>query len=448
MSNSGWYRNRAAALTILFIMLAGGSAPAMAQESLPSSSEQGATHMDQIDMANPHYQPLIASPEKKPEQMSPFFSDSTFNAELRTYYFNRKNFDDSRNEAWALGGSLAYKSGYLADRLAIGAVAYTSQRLYGPGNRDGTQLLQPGQEGYSVLGQLYGEIKITDQLFAAIGRKEYNTPYINADDSRMTPNTFQGYSLYGKAGGEDDAPAWRYGAGYITKIKEKNSDEFVWMSHVAGANVNRGVYIAGANFKQGAFSIGAINYYSNDIINIFYTEAKYTLPLTDRYQLQLSAQYSDQRSTGDNLLTGNNFSTHQAGVNADLGVGAALLTMAYTNTANGADMQSPWGGYSGYTSVMIEDFFRAGESALMLRASYDFSGDGLEGLSASALRVHGSGVNKPLYNEDETDLDLQWVPKNGALKGFSFRTRYARVNQRGGGDPDINDFRLIVNYDF
>lgn len=420
----------------------------MAQEPLSSSSEQGATRMDEIDMANPRYRPLITFPENEPEQMSPFFRDSTFNAELRTFYLNRKNFDDSHNKAWALGGSLAYKSGYLADRLAVGAVAYTSQRLYGPENRDGTQLLQPGQEGYTVLGQLYGEIKITDQLFAAIGRKEYNTPYINADDSRMSPNTFEGYALYGSSGGQDGAPAWRFGGGYLSKIKERNADDFVWMSSVAGAKVDRGVYIAGVNFKQGAFSIGAINYYSDDILNIFYTEAKYTLPLTDRYQLQLSAQYSSQKSTGDNLLTGNNFSTHQAGVNADLGVGAALLTLAYTKTANGADMQSPWGAYPGYTSVQVEDFFRAGESALMLRAAYDFSGDGLDGVTAYVLRVHGSGVKAPAHNEDETNLNLEWVPKNGALEGFSFLTRYAHVSQRGAGDSDINDFRIIVNYDF
>jgi len=91
---------------------------------------------------------------------------------------------------------------------------------------------------------------------------------------------------------------------------------------------------------------------------------------------------------------------------------------------------------------------RAGESALMLRASYDFSSHGLDGVTAYALRVHGSGVKAPAYNEDETNLNLEWVPKNGALKDFSFRTRYAHVNQRGGGDPDINDFRIIVNYVF
>jgi len=31
---------------------------------------------------------------------------------------------------------------------------------------------------------------------------------------------------------------------------------------------------------------------------------------------------------------------------------------------------------------------------------------------------------------------------------MSFRLRLAHVTQRGGGDPDITDFRLIANYDF
>ena len=35
-------------------------------------------------------------------------------------------------------------------------------------------------------------------------------------------------------------------------------------------------------------------------------------------------------------------------------------------------MQSPWGGYPGYTSVQVEDFNRDGEEAWMLRAAYCF----------------------------------------------------------------------------
>ena len=55
----------------------------------------------------------------------------------------------------------------------------------------------------------------------------------------------------------------------------------------------------------------------------------------------------------------------------------------------------------------------------------------------------------PAFNEDEYDLNLQWVPdKAGPLRGLSFRVRYAEVHQRGGGDPKIKDFRIIVNWDF
>ena len=98
------------------------------------------------------------------------------------------------------------------------------------------------------------------------------------------------------------------------------------MSKVAGASVERGVYVAGANVDGKDFSLGAINYYSNDVINIFYTEGKYALALADGYTLKLAAQYSDQRSTGDDLLTGQSFSTHQWGIKGDMNLGAALLT--------------------------------------------------------------------------------------------------------------------------
>jgi len=430
------------------LLLVGGMTPALGQVQSAGSAEQGATPMDQIDMSNP--QPgntLVPSPAKL-EERSPFIHDSKFSAQLRTFYFDRKKYDDSYSEAWTLGGSITYQSGYLADLFRIGAVAYTSQPLYAPDDRDGTLLLKPGQEGYTVLGQIYGEVKFTDRIFGAIGRKEYNTPYINNFDVRMTPNTFEGVSVYGKAGGTDGAPGWRFGGGYISKIKERNSDEFVWMSRAAGASVDRGVYVAGANFERKDFSIGAINYYSDDIINIFYTEANCALPLAGGYKLNLAAQFSDQQSTGDNLLTGQAFSTHQWGLKADLGLGAALLTLAYTDTADGADMRNPWSGYPGYTSVQAKDFNRAGESAVMLKGSYDFSRHGAEGFSAYALLVHGAGRIAPAYNEDEGDLNLQWTPKTGALRGTSFRLRYADVTQRGGGDPQLKDFRFIVNYNF
>jgi hypothetical protein len=432
----------AAALTLLLA----GLLPAQAV-AVTDSHEQGATPADKADMTNPQPGQALVTEPVAPEKKSPFFDDSRVSAQARTFYLYRDKYDNSNSEAWAIGGSASYISGYAMDLARIGGVAYTSQPLYAPDESDGTLLLKPGQEGYTVLGQLYGEVKFTDRLFGAIGRKEYNTPYINKNDVRMTPNTFEGVTAYGSAGAKG-SPEWKFGGGYITKIKERNSDEFVWMSVDAGATVERGVYAAGVNYKHQDLSIGAWEYYSDDIISIFYTEAIYTRKLGDR-NVKLSAQYTDQQSTGDNLLTGSDFSTSQWGLKADLNLDAAALTLAYTSTDDGDTMRNPWSGHPGYTSVQVQDFYRAGESALLLKAAYDFSRHGLKGASAYALWVHGSGVEAPLYNEDEIDLNLQWTPdKASALRGMSFRLRYAHIMQDGGGDPDIDDFRIIVNYDF
>jgi len=112
----------------------------------------------------------------------------------------------------------------------------------------------------------------------------------------MTPNTFEGYTLQGSYGGKEGAPGFKYGGGYITKIKERNSDEFVSMSRDAGAPVDRGVSVGGGLFSVGRFSIGAIDYYCDDVINIGYAEAKYTLSVTQKLGFLFAAQFTDQRS--------------------------------------------------------------------------------------------------------------------------------------------------------
>lgn len=141
--------------------------------------------------------------------------------------------------------------------------------------RDGTKLLAPGREGYTVLGQLYGKIKPYDRNEARLYRQAYDSPYINKNGGGMTPNTFEGYTLHGAIGDEKNGPALQYAVGYVPKIKERNSDQFVYMSEAAGAKVKRGTVAGGRRFTHGAFAVGAGEYYTPDIMNIFYAEAKH-----------------------------------------------------------------------------------------------------------------------------------------------------------------------------
>ena len=81
----------------------------------------------------------------------------------------------------------------------------------------------------------------------------------------------------------------------------------------------------------------------------------------------------------------------------------------------------------------------------MLRAGYSFKS--VPNLSAYALWVNGSQPADPTQSEqDEYDFNVQWNASSGTFKGFSVRVRYAVVSQEVGG-PDLQDFRLIFNYD-
>jgi hypothetical protein len=299
-----------------------------------------------------------------------------------------------------------------------------------------------------MLGELYGELLFTQDIYMSVGARTYDTPYLNKNDSRMTPNTFLAASVQGLSGeGTQDSPQWRWGGGYFDEIKPRNENQFISMSEAAGAprDLNRGVFAGGLNYKRGDLSLGAVDYYSEDIINIFYTEAKWGMPLSAGAVLRFALQYSNQQSVGDDLLTGSEFSAWQWGGKAEIDMGPVLLTLAATNARGDANMRSPWSGYPGYTSVQVEDFNRAGEDAWMVRAAYDVTQ--VQGLSTYVLYVGGSPPDTGGYGRGESDFNLQYQPKEGALKGWLFRLRYAYVQQNAPDDSNLQDLRVQVYYD-
>jgi hypothetical protein len=404
------------------------------------STEQGQTHLDDSFSTMTHDEWVRETRRKA-------WADTKWTAQLRSYYLGREKYDDTESEAWAIGGSLGFKTGYFRERFSFGATAYGSAPVDAPEDKDGTLLLKPGQEGYAVLGEAYGEMLFTDDVRMTLGARRFETPFINSNDSRMTPNTFLAGVFQGLHGDKDSSRGeWRWGAGYFDKIKERNSDEFVSMSDDAGASIKRGVYAAGVNYTRGELSVGGINYWSSNVINIFYTEAKYAVPIGGNAKFRFAAQLIDQRSVGNDTLTGSEFDAQQYGIKAELAAGGALLTAAYTMAEGDRDLTAPWSGYPGYTSVQVEDFNRVDEDAWLVRAQYTWPKD--LGLSAYVLYVAGSNPDgDTTWGRGETDFNLQWSPPEGALKGLMVRLRYAHVAQDDPGDTDLNDLRLMVYYD-
>src|SRR5437667_9110494 len=257
-------------------------------DSALTSTEQGATTLDEA----------FEFRQWRLEKRRQALKDTKFEFNLRTFYFDRSDFSGAEKQAWAIGGWLGVKTGYFLDHIAFGATVYTSNPIYAPDDRDGTLLLAPGQNGYTVLGEFYAELRIVKDVGITVGAKGYDTPFINRNDTRMTPNRFQaivlqGRTELGKSSSDDnvtadgmglskdgkevavptstpaqEVAAIKYGLGYFYQIKERNDSELVSMSEHAGADVERGVSAAGALYETGKLSIGAIEYHCDDRINI------------------------------------------------------------------------------------------------------------------------------------------------------------------------------------
>jgi outer membrane porin, OprD family len=385
----------------------------------------------------------------KPEldTLPPFFRDTQVGLNLRMYYFDRENHvapPKSDNEAWALGGSLAYQSGWLANLVRVGVEGFGSQKLYAPQDRDGTLLLLPGQESYLALGRAYGEVKY-DAYTATLYRQYIDTPYVNQQDNRMTPNTFEAYRITGKYD-------WvQFGAGYIAQIKPRNANEFISMSEQAGAppGRERGMITGGVRFTPlKALSFGAINYYVPDTWNIFYTEANYTWPLTDKLGLKLQGQFTEQDSVGGDNLIGI-FGTRVGGAQASLSYNNAVLRAAFSVTAKSRNINSPYGTYPGYLSLLEKDFNRAGERAWLVGFSYDLK-DYVRGLSVTFNFARGTdavdpAINSGLPDENEYDITVDYRIEKGPLRGMWVRLRNGYVDFSNGGGSS-NNVRLIINY--
>ena len=364
--------------------------------------------------------------------------------QLRTYYFDQESLTGEPSEAWALGGWAGLRSPWWGDLFQVGVIGYTSQKLYGPDDEDGTKLLAPGQESITVLGEAFGAVRILGQTVTAY-RQLINRPFINPHDSRMLPNTFEAYTVTGSV---DQVS---YTGGYITKKKNRDSESFVWMSNIAGGTGKQeGVVYAGGtwNFAKNGY-VRMDEQYAVDVFNTFYVDGNYPIAIDDKTSLTLGAQYYPQSSVGEAQI--GSFSTYGVGVQADLAHGPLAVQLYYTQTGKGRDTQAPFGTHATYLSLQISDFNTAGEKVWGLGADVDFSSLGLPGLTASAIYASGSdridaSDGSALPDRNETDVRVDYAFGKGTLlEGLVATFRYGWLHQDGSPQTQTQ-LRAILNY--
>ena len=299
----------ALALTLLAAPPSFAGERALEEAPPPSSIEKIKSPLERAYPA-PEIRPsLFPWISEKFETLTPFLADTQLYVRSRTQYMRQDRASGRLSEAWAMGGSVYYRSGWLKDLFAVELEGFTSQPLVAPARREGTRLLaEPGQDGYGVLGVANGVLRYRD-LVLKVFRQKLDLPYLNQQDNRMTPNTFEAAKF------AKDVGDLRFSAGYAWQFKPRNDDGFTTLSHQLGVSQDRGAAFGSALWHVSEdFHVGASGFVVPDVLATVYAETHYEWSLTDQVGLRVDAQFTHQHTPGKELIAGPSFDTWNVGL--------------------------------------------------------------------------------------------------------------------------------------
>lgn len=386
-----------------------------------------------------------------------FFDDATFTLHLRSYLFDMSHNGDNNPAAWALGGWVGYQTGWIGEMLQFGVVGYTSQPLWAPTDRGGSLLLQPDQSEITTLGQAYAALRYEDQVLT-LYRQLVNQPEVNPHDNRMVPNTYEGVSLAGYF------DAVSYYAAYLSRMKTRSSVDFVNMARIAGVDQDEPMYLGGLAFsKDKSFEARTSLYVVPNVLASSYTDGTWRHGETDGNNVSLTGQFMIQSGVGEELMMGPGFESWMTGIMGQAKYGYVSVMAGYTANGSDNDWQSPFGDWPGYTNMVIGLFSRAEEQAVLLGATYDLAGIGVDGLTLGAQVAFDTHVAQDRARWTEYDFSADYslasidtVPH--WLAPLSLQAYYAILDSTNvGPKTDVTDtipvrldsyeFRLIMNYE-
>lgn len=377
----------------------------------------------------------------------PFVEERHNILHLRSYYLDRAVDGERDREDWAGGGWFTVVSDLWEDRIKLGATAFTSQKIYADPDKGDTGLLQPGHNSYSGLGEIYASL-VLDSFVLQAGRYSLSLPYINEADTRMIPQTFEGFSGIVKVNND-----WSIVSGMLTQIKSRTSSGFDPLYDRAGLDGDENISGAGTIYQPEEGTLAGLYYFNApDFMNNTYVELSKRYSFDDSGYIQVGAQYTRQEAIGKEL--GGNFDVDHYGAKLSWKIPEVSFSAAWTYYSNTELLRRPWGSIPGYTSVMVKDFARPGEKAWLVGSTLYFDRWGLPGLDINAKHIRGDtpdcGKNAS-PDQNETDVTVQYKSVAPVLKGFSLRVRNAWIRQSsscGEIQPrDFVDFRIILNYE-
>jgi hypothetical protein len=326
---------------------------------------------------------------------------------LRAGYIHAEDDAGEKTDGSAIGGKLGYISpGWKG--LSAGVTFYTTGELFDDENGD---FFSSENGSYSILGEAYAQGDFGNTMLR-VGRFELETPYVDSDDVRMVPNTFQGVLL-----SNSDITGTTFYLSHLDKWAGWDADIPERFQEINGDD---GLSAVGADYAGiEHLQMQAWYYLVKGFANLLHLEVVYE---GDSFDVGL--QYGSQSDeTNDNSGPDGDV----WGVSASYALADFTLSAAY-NTVSGT-VSDGFGG---------DPFFTSAD---------DHAIGGVEDQKAAALGVEYEGVEGLMVGIFHVDFD-QGADETDYYAVYDFNEQsvleliYTDMNEDG-------DFvRLMANYSF
>jgi len=450
----------------------------------------------------------------KVDSLSEMFSEGVFYGRLRmnSFKWDWKNDDKGDNHAFGVGGSLAYTSASYMGVSGHTALYYsdspfTALRIApedigtvkaGKDTFSRYEVKNSGNYSMAVLAEASLQYQISKTKVIA-GRQIFESFLTKSNDTKMIPNTFEGFVLESK-----DIPGTRIRGAYFTAQKLRDHTTFhdvitfkdgtgdSWGNNDDSA-VHKGLSFnnftaAGADTEHKLIVVDARNTSLKglqvdvtygavpDVVSSITGELNYKINLGDGYSLTPGVRYMHQMDDGGGVIGGATLKGTLAGQSGDaLGysnvdsldssLAMARLTLkkgplkaqvAYSAVGDKADIVAPWRGFptGGYTRAMAQYNWYANTKTAAAEVNYDFGKAGIvPGFSALARfamqdfdeEKQAAGVQAD-SNILHMDLRQNVTPELYA----KLRIGLVSANDRESGvnKDSYNEYRFELNYLF
>jgi hypothetical protein len=398
-----------------------------------------------------------------------FIKDSKASLELRNFYMNRdyrQGHDDklptvtgkapkeykSYSEEWAQGFLLRAESGYTEGTVGVGvdAIGLLGVRLDSGRGRSGTSLLQldretgEAQSDFGSLG-VAGKVKLSKSVLK-LGTLQPKSPVLQANDSRLLPQTFEGGSV-----NVLEIDQLSLNAGAISQVKQRNSSDHEDLTlNGSSSRGSNSFNFAGADYALNK-NLTASYYYA-ELENIYqqnFAGLVYLQPLGEGQTLKADLRYFDSTDNG-NQYAGK---IDNRALNGMLTYGAGAHSFALGYQQMQGDSPFPYITDSDpflVNYVQIGSFAATEERSWQARYDLNFASYGIPGLSLMTRYVTGDNIDRGAQadgKEWERDTDIAYVQPDGAFKGIGVKWRNATYRSNlAKTTEDLDENRLILSY--